>query len=75
MFLKDLVFDFITCRSSSDFINSFPSNVILLILVIFPSSKVKVKSGDTAEVLSKKIQKLEHRYLPEIVEHLVSGLL
>ena len=42
--------------------------------IIF-QSKVKVKSGDTAEVLSKKIQKLEHRYLPEIVEHLVSGLL
>ena len=42
--------------------------------VIF-QSKLKVKTGDTAEVLSKKIQKLEHRYLPEVVERVVNGLL
>ena len=42
--------------------------------VIF-QSKLKVKTGDTAEVLSKKIQKLEHRYFPEVVERVVNGLL
>ena len=42
--------------------------------IIF-QSKLKVKTGDTAEVLSKKIQKLEHRYFPEVVERVVNGLL
>ena len=42
--------------------------------IIF-QSKLKVKTGDTAEVLSKRIQKLEHRYLPEVVERVINGLL
>ena len=42
--------------------------------VIF-QSKVRVNSGDTAEVLAKKVQQLEHRFLPIVVERIISGLL
>ena len=42
--------------------------------VVF-QSKVRVNSGDTAEVLAKKVQQLEHRFLPVVVERIISGLL
>ena len=42
--------------------------------VVF-QSKIRVESGDTAEVLAKKIQQLEHRFLPVVVERIISGLL
>ena len=42
--------------------------------VVF-QSKVRIDKGDTAEVLAKKIQRLEHRFLPVVIERIINDLL
>ena len=42
--------------------------------VVF-QSRVRVDKGDTAEVLAEKIQRLEHRFLPVVVERIINDLL
>jgi phosphoribosylglycinamide formyltransferase-1 len=41
--------------------------------VIFQAN-VEVGTGDTAETLARKIQALEHRHFPEVIEEVVEGL-
>ena len=39
--------------------------------IIF-QAKVSVEKGDSVEVLTKKIQKLEHRFFPKVIEQVIS---
>ena len=39
--------------------------------IIF-QAKVSVEKGDSVEVLTKKIQQLEHRFFPKVIEQVIS---
>ena len=40
--------------------------------VIIFQAKVNVEKGDSVEVLTKKIQQLEHRFFPKVIEQVIS---
>ena len=42
--------------------------------IIF-QAKVSVEKGDSVEVLTKKIQKLEHRFFPKVIEQVINNSL
>lgn len=42
---------------------------------ILYQAKCPVLENDTAEILATRVQELEHRYFPEVVEHFISGKL
>ena len=42
--------------------------------IIF-QAKVSVEKGDSVEVLTKKIQQLEHRFFPKVIEQVISNSL